>query len=631
MNMNNERIPLDVFTDSHAASNAVAASIAKLIRAKAAQGKQAVLGLATGHTPINVYRELIRMHKQEGLDFSNVVTFNLDEYWPIRHGAFQSYHVWMAENFFKFVNIPAGNIHIPSGETADEDVDAACRQYEQAIEAAGGIDFQILGIGRSGHVGFNEPGSSRDSRTRRVHLDTLTRRDAASDFFGEENVPEMAISMGVGTILDARQIALLAFGEHKAPIIQRAVEGEVSATVAASFLQEHPNARFYLDEAAAADLTRMATPWLIGHCQWDDLLQRQAVIWLAEKLGKPILKLTAEDYGENGLSELVQSRGGYYNLNIDVFKRLMNTITGWPAGKKKKYRILILSPHPDDDVICMAGTMRRLTEQGHEVHVSYMVNGCLSVFDHDVSRFADFVRGFNRIFGLTPEQTAAIEDHIDKFLNQKKPGDVDSDEVQAIKALIRRTEAVAAAKQCGLPEDHCHFLNMPFYNTGKVQKFSIIDKDIEAVRKSIESIRPEIIFAAGDMSDPHGTHRLCLDAAIAAIDQYVQAGNAKPEIWLYRGAWQEWPPEKVEMAVPLSPEELRNKRYAIFRHQSQKDRAMFPGAYDNREFWQRAEDRNMGTAKLYDQLGLPEYHAMEAFARWPIKRSAHAASQITGD
>ena len=627
--MSTEHIPTRIFSDAGAASIAVAHRIAELISQRNAQGKPTVLGLATGHTPINVYRELIRMHRKEGLDLSAVVTFNLDEYWPIAHGAFQSYHNWMRENFFVHVNISPRNIHIPSGEIPAGDVDKHCRAYEQAIAAAGGIDFQILGIGRSGHVGFNEPGSGRDSRTRRVRLDLITRKDAAGDFFGDENVPEQAVTMGIGTILAARQVALLAFGEHKAPIIRRAVEGEVSSSAAASFLQGHADATVYLDLAAAAELTRVATPWVSGSCRWDDLLQRQAVIWLSRKLDKPILKLTDEDYGENGLIDLLHHCGGSsYDLNISVFKRLMGTITGWPGGKKRKKTVLVLSPHPDDDVICMGGTMRRLVQQGHDVHVAYMVSGYLSVFDHDAARFADFVREFNRIFGLTPRQTAAIEGHIDKFLLRKKPGDVDTPEVRQIKALIRRTEAVAAARYCGIPECNCHFLDLPFYNTGKVQKLSITGADMNPVLRLLVKLAPGVVFAAGDMSDPHGTHRLCYDAAFGAGEMYERAGHKRPEVWLYRGAWQEWSAEQIDMAVPLSPDELRHKRFAIFRHQSQKDRAMFPGAYDSREFWQRAEERNMGTAGLYDQLGLPEYHALEAFARWPVKFSASASAQL---
>ena len=625
--MQPERIPLKIFEDARSASRAAAQRIAEVIRARAAEGRQAVLGLATGHTPVNVYQELIRMHRDEGLDFSGVVTFNLDEYWPIDSAAVQSFRTWMPENFFRFVNVPAENIHVPPADAPEAKLPEHCRQYEDLIAAAGGIDIQILGIGLSGHIGFNEPGSPRDSRTRRVRLDRITRRNAASDFFGEENVPEMAITMGVGTILAAREICLLAFGEHKAAVVRKAVEGEVSAQLPASFLQEHPKATFYVDGAAAAELTRMDTPWLLGPCPWDDLLQRHAVIWLAGKLNKPILKLTDEEYVENALADL-RARGGAYAVNLVVFRRLMETITGHPAGRDRPQRIIVFSPHPDDDVICMGGTMMRLIRQGHDVHVAYMVSGFLSVFDHDVSRYADFVREYNRIFGLSGDHASTVERHIDRFLRQKRPGDVDTPEVQAIKALVRRTEAMDTAKFCGLGEDHIHFLDMPFYNTGKVQKLSIGPDDIAAVRGLLERVVPQMIFAAGDLSDPHGTHRLCQEAGLAALEQYVAAGNPRPTLWLYRGAWQEWAPEQIDMAVPLSPEELKQKRYAIFRHQSQKDRAMFPGPFDSREFWQRAEERNLGTAAHYDALGLPEYHAMEAFVRWPLKRSANAEAQM---
>jgi glucosamine-6-phosphate deaminase len=626
--MNIEKVPVRIYADDRGASRAVARRIAEVIRARAAEGRPAVLGLATGHTPINVYRELARMHRQEGLDFSHVITFNLDEYWPIAPTALQSYHMWMHENFFQLVNVRPENIHIPSGTVSEADLETHCRAYEEAITTAGGIDLQILGIGRLGHIGFNEPGSDRASRTRRLRLDKVTRRDAAADFFGEENVPQEAITMGVATILEAREIALLAFGEHKAPILRRAIEGEVTGTVAASFLQEHPHTAFYLDEAAAADLTRMATPWLLGPCPWDEALERQAVIWLARKLRRPILKLTDEDYAENGLANLIRARGGAYHANLNVFRHLMGTITGWPGGKEDKQRVLVLSPHPDDDVISMGGTLMRFVEQGHDVHVAYMVSGYLSVFDHDVRRQADFVRDFNRIFGLTPRQAEALEKRIDKSLRQKRPGDVDAPEVQAIKTLIRRTEANAAARFCGLAEDRVHFLELPFYDTGVVEKRPIGPQDVVPVRRLLEKVRPQIVFSAGDLSDPHGTHRQCLEAARLALEAYEASGAPAPALWLYRGAWQEWPAERIDMAVPLSPDELKRKRFAIFRHQSQKDRAMFPGPYDSREFWQRAEERNMATAALYDALGLPEYHAIEAFARWPLARSAHAEAQL---
>ncbi len=623
-----EKVPVKIYENDRQAAKAIARRLAELVREKAAAGRPTVLGLATGHTPINVYRELARLHREEQLDLSNVITFNLDEYWPISHSAHQSYHCWMHENFFKSVNIKPENIHIPPGDCPEEQVEEECRKYEAAIEAAGGLDLQILGIGRSGHVGFNEPGSSAESLTRRVHLDKITRMDAASDFFGEEHVPQMAITMGVGTILQAREICLLAFGEHKAPIIKRAVEGEVSLQVAASFLQNHPNATFFLDEAASGDLTRQATPWLLGGCQWDDILERQAVTWLAGKVQKPILKLTDEDYGENHLEELARTRGGAYHVNLNVFRRMMNTITGWPGGKAGARRVLILSPHPDDDVICMGGTMARLAEQGHEVHTAYMVSGYLSVFDHDVSRFADFVREFNKIFKLTPDQTAVIEEHIEKFLRMKKPGDIDTAEVQAIKALIRKGEAIDAAKYCGLLEENIHFLDLPFYNTGMVEKLPVSARDIEIVRELLDKVQPDMIFAAGDMSDPHGTHRVCLDAALKALETHRAGRDPQPPLWLYRGAWQEWAPEQIDMAVPLSPAELKRKRFGIFRHESQKDRAMFPGPYDSREFWQRAEDRNMTTAQTYDKLGLPEYHGIEAFVRYALQRSKHAQGQL---
>jgi glucosamine-6-phosphate deaminase len=622
-----ENIPVKIYEDPADAAVVVARRIAALIRSRGRQGRQVVLGLATGHTPVNVYRELIRMHREEGLDFANVVTFNLDEYWPIDVSRAQSYHAWMHDNLFAHVNIPPANVHLPGGDVPEQDLEAHCREYEAAIEAAGGIDLQILGIGRSGHIGFNEPGSERHSRTRVVRLDRITRNDAASDFFEEQNVPESAITMGVGTILQARQICLLAFGEHKAAIVRRAVEGEVCEQVAASFLQEHPDATFYVDEAAAADLTRLAEPWRFGKCPWDEPLQRRAVLWLARRVDQPILKLTAEGYADAGLTELLHLRGGPYYLNIEVFRHMMNTITGWPAGKGAPQRILVLSPHPDDDVICMGGTLMRLVAQHHDVHVAYMVSGYLSVFDHDVARYAHFVRDFGDIFGLDDAPYERIERNVDELLAGKAPGDMDTPEIRAIKALIRRVEALDAARYCGLRPQNVHFLDLPFYKTGKVQKLSLGDDDVARVRELLQQTRPQMVFAAGDLADPHGTHRLCLQAALAALDDYA-AQNPRPALWLYRGAWAEWPPEQIDMAVPLSPDELRRKRYAIFRHQSQKDRAMFPGPYDSREFWQRAEDRNMATAATYDALGLPEYHALEAFARYPFKRPAAIAAQL---
>jgi len=621
-----ERVQVKIFEGDKPAAEVAAQRIAELIRSNSRQNKQTVLGLTAGKSSVHIYLKLIQMHQKEGLDFTNVITFNTDEYYPISVKAIQSCHQWMHDNFFDSINIRPENIHILSGQTAENELDTYCREYEKKIAEVGGIDLQVLSIGGGGHIGFNSPDSIRNSATRSIRLDVITRKSAASDFFGEEHVPEMGITMGVGTLLKAREIFVLAFGEGKSSAVKRAVEEEVAANVAVSYLQEHPNITFYLDEASAAELTRMKTPWQVGPCQWDKILKRQAVIWLAQKLKKPILKLTDEDYGENGLAELLKVCGSSYQLNIEVFRRQMSTITGWPGGKKTR-RILIFSPHPDDDVISMGGTMTRLAEQGHEVHVAYMVSGYLSVHDHTVSRYADFVREFNRIFNLTPEQSIAIEQHIDKFLLQKNPGDIDSAEIQSIKGLIRRTEAIDAAKYCGVQEKHLHFLDMSFYNTGKVQKLLLSEQDITAVSKLIEKVKPNMIFAAGDLSDPHGTHRLCLDAILTAWQQ--NESKDKPEMWLYRGAWQEWHPDQIDMAVPLSPDEQKHKRYSIFRHESQKDRAMFPGPYDSREFWQRAEDRNMMTAKIFDNLGLPEYHALEAFVQYPMTISEHLKAQLT--
>jgi glucosamine-6-phosphate deaminase len=641
-----ERIPAHAYPSSVAASHAVATEIAALIRDRAAHGRQVVLGLATGSTPVGVYEELVRLHRSEGLSFENVVTFNLDEYWPMKPDELQSYHRFMHEYLFDEVNIDPSNVHIPDGLVGRDEVHAYCHQYEQRIRDAGGIDYQILGIGRTGHIGFNEPGSPRDSRTRLITLDKVTRMDAASDFFGEWNVPRKAITMGVGTILDARRVVLLAFGEHKAPTVQRAVEGEITQSVAASFLQEHPNAKFVLDPAAAALLTRFNTPWLLGPLAafdraWDRSMTKKAAIWLAQKLEKPILKLTDEDYNENGLQELLSVRGGAYDINIEVFKTLQNTITGWPGGKPDRprfvpgigvdsrngpdvypKRIVVFSPHPDDDVISMGGTLIRLCDQRHEVHVAYQTSGNIAVFDDDAERHADFMAEFLRDVdhGELSSRVGEIAADVRDFIQNKEPGEVDSPETQAIKTMIRRTEARAAAKYSGVRTERIHFLDLPFYETGRVRKKPLGDEDISIIVELLRQVKPHQIYAAGDLSDPHGTHRVCLAAIFKAIDALKDEPWMKDcECWLYRGAWQEWGLDEIEMAVPLSPSEVERKRMAIFKHESQKDKALFPGAWDTREFWQRAEQRNRLTATTYDQLGLAEYEAIEAFVLWDGK------------
>ncbi len=623
-----EKIPTRIFADPAEASKTVARRIAELIRQKQREGSSCVLGLATGSTPVTVYAELVRLHREEGLSFQNVVTFNLDEYYPMQPDALQSYVRFMHEHLFDHIDIPPESIHIPDGTIPREQVAEYCRQYEEAIRQAGGIDLQLLGIGRTGHIGFNEPGSGRDTRTRLITLDHITIVDAASDFFGEENVPRKAITMGVGTILEAREIVLMAWGEAKAPIIREAVEGPISDHVPATYLQEHPQTTVVLDLAAAAQLTRVKTPWLAGEVEWDDFLVKKAVIWLGTQLQKPILKLTNRDYMDHGMGELVTEYDTAYNINIRIFNELQRTITGWPGGKPgaafydkpvaqdpPRKRVIIFSPHPDDDVISMGGTFIRLVDQGHEVHVAYQTSGNIAVFDDDVLRFADFVNDYHQAFELKQEVTRSLFQTIRQQLAQKKPGQVDSPEVQTIKALIRRGEAKAACRYVGIPDEHIHFLDMPFYETGRVKKKPIGEEDVRIVRTLIERVRPHQIYAAGDLSDPHGTHRVCLDAIFRAIEQLKQHDWMQQcYLWLYRGAWQEWELEQIDMVVPLSPDELMRKRRAIFKHQSQKDRPLFPG-HDSREFWQRAEARNRETARLYDMLGLPEYEALEAFKR----------------
>ena len=623
-----ERTPVVIHDHSSRISACVAAEIADLIRQRAAEDRMCVLGLATGSTPTGVYEALVRMHRHDALCFRNVVTFNLDEYFPMQPNELQSYHRFMHEYLFDHVDIDPRNIHIPDGTLSAEEVPNFCRAYELMIEQAGGIDLQLLGIGRTGHIGFNEPGSARTSRTRMIWLDRLTRRDAASDFFGAANVPSRAITMGVGTILDAKRIILLAFGEGKASIIRRAVEGEVSPLVAASFLQEHPNAQVYLDHAAAAGLTRIDTPWLLDtHVDWDAGLIRRAAIWLARQTGKALLKLTDEDYNEHHLQGLLADHGPAYNINLNVFRAMQRTITGWPGGKPPTAggapdevfpkRVIVFSPHPDDDVISMGGTLIRLAEHGHDVHVAYQTSGNIAVFDDDALTFIDFVSKFNAMFGIDKEhETAQMAEEIGQFLTGKLPGQVDSQRVQTIKTLIRRGEARAAGRYCGLKLGNLHFLDMPFYETGKVRKKPLGEQDIRILIDLLNEVKPHQVYAAGDLSDPHGTHRVCLNAIFEALGRVADQPWAKDcQLWLYRGAWQEWEPHDIDMAVPLSPQELLRKRQAIFKHESQKDKALFPGV-DDREFWQRAEDRNTATAKLYNVLGLAEYEAIEAFRLW---------------
>lgn len=623
------RIPYRIFNSSAEGSAFIANEIAALIRQRQKEKKPCVLGLATGSSPIGVYAELVRLYKTGKLSFQNVHTFNLDEYYPMKPDALQSYVRYMKENLFNHIDIPSENIHIPDGTVTAKNVDSFCRRYEEAIEKLGGLDLQILGIGRTGHIGFNEPGSHERSITRLVSLDQVTRLDAAKDFFGEQHVPRKAITMGVGTILKAKKIYLMAWGDGKAEIVRSMMEGPVSHQVPATYLQHHQDTLVVLDDASSSKLAAIQTPWLEDTCKWDDRLTRRAVVWLCQKLKKPILKLTNADYSEHGMGDLTTIYGSAYNVNIRIFNDLQHTITGWPGGKPNAddskrperakpfpKRVIIFSPHPDDDVISMGGTFIRLVDQGHEVHVAYQTSGNIAVFDDEAIRFADFVRDFNNAFGLSKAEAEKFFKKVTKSIMEKGASEIDSDEVRAIKGLIRRGEAKAGCRFVGIPDRQAHFLDMPFYETGAVKKKPLGDKDIQIICDLIDEIRPHQIYAAGDLSDPHGTHRVCLSAIFQALDRLKKKAYMKNcWVWLYRGAWQEWDIDQIEMAVPLSPDELMRKRRAIFKHQSQKDGVVFPGT-DKREFWVRAEDRNRATANEYNNLGLAEYEAMEAFVRY---------------
>jgi glucosamine-6-phosphate deaminase len=624
-----EKIDTTIYPTLDEVSTAVANEIAAIIIKKQKLGEMAILGLATGATPKIVYTALIRLHKEEGLSFDNVVTFNLDEYCGLQTDAIQSYSRFMDENLFDHVDIKKENCFIPQGNIPQELVKLHCENFERKIESYGGIDFQLLGIGRNGHIGFNEPGSNENSITRMITLDHLTRFDAAYEFGGIANVPRKAITMGVGTILKAKRIVLMAWGERKANIIQKAVEGPVTEFVPASYLQGHRNVEFILDESSATELARRKTPWLTDDVLWNKGMIKKAVTQLSLALSKPILKLTNNDYNQNGLSDLLALYGQAYEINIEVFNHLQHSITGWPGGKPnaddthrperatpEKKRVIIFSPHPDDDIISMGGTFQRLVDQGHEVHVAYQTSGNIAVADDEAFRFLEFIKDYNIQFGLKMEAAEKMYDEALAFLQIKKNGEKDIDALRQVKGLIRKGEAKNTCRFVGVPQHRAHFLNLPFYETGLVEKSPIGDADFEIIANLIDNVKPHQIYAAGDLADPHGTHRVCLDGVFEAVKRLKHHDYMNDcWVWLYKGAWAEWDIDLIEMAVPMSPDQVLKKRNGIFKHQSQKDGVVFQGA-DSREFWQRAEERNRATAELYNKLGLAEYEAMEAFVRW---------------
>lgn len=626
-----EKIPVKIFETPKEGAIYAAEEVSKLIRSRNEKDENTVLGLATGSTPKLFYQELVRMHKEEGLSLKNVITFNLDEYYPIAPDAINSYHYYMHKILFDQTDIDPINCHLPSGIVPKDRIKEEVAAYEKQIEKVGGIDLQILGIGNNGHIGFNEPGSPVYSKTRLISLENSTRIANSSEFGNISEVPRMAITMGLSTIMQSKRIILMAWGKSKAPVIQKSVEGRPTEEVPASFLQHHDNCTFILDESAATDLTRFKFPWLTGECEWTPQIIKRAVTHMALKLEKPVLSLSNHDYNDFGLSDLLVEKGEAYKINLEVYYMLRDSITGWPGGKPDNERAnhpertkpfpkrsLIFSPHPDDDIISMGGTFMRLHDQGHDVHVAYQTSGNIAVTDEFVTRFLDFTVNFDKMFDIDHKVSQELYDKATSYISTKTSSQMDSPDIRSIKGLIRRCEARATCKYVGLNDSQIHFMNLPFYETGTIEKKPMSKEDVDLTVKLLRDLKPNQIFCAGDLADPHGTHKVCLDVVLASLE--VIRNEPDNEwlndcyVWLYKGAWEEWAIDEIEMAVPMSPEQARKKRYGIYIHQSQKDSVPFQGT-DEREFWQRAEERNANTANLYARLGLTKYAAMEAFVR----------------
>ncbi|WP_315581560.1 glucosamine-6-phosphate deaminase [Prevotella jejuni] len=627
-----EKLPTDIFPTIEEGTIDIANHLEADIKKREQEGRKYVMGVGSGSSLTPIFQELIKRHQEGKLSFKNVVIFNAYEYFPLSVENVNRSINQLKDRFLNHIDIDAENIFTPDGTITQDDVQEHCRQYEQHIKELGGLDVILLGIGRMGNIATNEPGSSLTSASRLILIDETSREEMKMSFGSQESVPPCSITMGVSTILAARKIYLTAWGEEKADIIKKTVEGKVSDAVPASFLQTHNDAHVVIDLSAAAKLTRIQHPWLVASCKWTDKLVRSALVWLCQITGKPLLKLTNKDYNENGLSELLALYGSAYNANIKIFNDLQHTITGWPGGKPDAddtyrperanpfpKRVIVFSPHPDDDVISMGGTLSRLVQQGHDVHVAYETSGNIAVGDEEVVRFMHFINGFNQLFINSQDEVIKSKyKEIKDFLKKKKEGDIDSQDIRTIKGLIRRGEARTASTFNQIPLDHVHFLDLPFYESGKIEKLPMGEADVNIVRELISKVKPHQIYVAGDLADPHGTHRKCTDAVLAAIDLEKEA---KAEwlkdcrVWMYRGAWAEWEIENIEMCVPISPEELRAKRNSILKHQSQMESAPFLGN-DERLFWQRSEDRNRATAKLYDDLGLACYEAMEAFVEY---------------
>lgn len=643
----NERIPISLFEHPKDGSIYVAKLIADTIIKKQQTGEMCILGLATGSSPITIYSELVRLHKEENLSFKNVITFNLDEYWPMNKNSRHSYHKFMFDNLFNHIDIDKKNINIPKGNVSSNKLEKHCIKFENKIRELGGLDLQLLGIGRNGHIGFNEPGTLKSSVTRKVRIEHTTRFDASEEFGGIDNVPKEAISMGTKTILNAKKIILVAWGSGKSKIIKKAIEEKESDIVPASLLQSHNNTLFVLDKDSAANLKRFVCPWLYTDINkpptkklsttiigWTKENIKKAVIWLSIKKKKPILLLTDEDYNENGMSGIFEKYKSSYETNIEVFNMIQNTITGWPGGKPNaddtsrpersnpfKKRVIIFSPHPDDDVISMGGTFHRLIQQGHDVHVAYQTSGNTAVWDEFILDIFEQNNNISKVISnnmsflkISDRNLKEIKGYTEQKIDKRG-----FEILNEIKGSVRQSEAYQACKFLGLKnKKKIHFLETPFYQKGQKKRKDISNNDIDVVKDLIKKIKPHQIYAAGDLNDPHGTHRLCLRAIYRSIDKLKSFKFMKDcYVWLYKGAWNEWKVNDIEMAVPLSPDQVIKKRKAIFKHKSQKDGAVFPGD-DPREFWQRAEERNAKTAITYSELGLAKYAAIEGFKRYKL-------------
>ena len=616
-----DKIFTEVYADSTEGSRKLADIVVESLNKfeKENPGGTFRLGLTTGATPASLYKVLSRYYREGRISFKNVEVYSIDEYYPSSPTDMQSRNRNLHLELLNNVDIKPENIHIPNGTVPHEDVAAYCERFDKA---ARGLDLLIIGIGEQGQVGFNEAGSSDRTRTRTVLLSYPSRKRQARYFNGDVSVtPKEAITMGISTMMSAKRVILMAWGETKTDAVARIVEGEIGSDCPATYFQHHENVMMFVDEVSGSLLTRVIAPWRIGPCEWTPKFRRKAVIWLCQQVHKPILKLTQADYLQHSLEELLDIAGGFNQVNIQVFNDLQHTITGWPGGKPNAddstrpvastpfpKKVLILSPHPDDDVISMGGTFIRLVHQGHDVHVAYQTSGNVAVHDSVVMQHIDAARQLG--YG---DRTAEVQALIDS----KVPGEPEPRPLLDIKAAIRRSEARAADYSFGMKEDHIHFLNLPFYESGGIRKLPCSQADVDIIKALMDSIKPDQIYMAGDLADPHGTHRVCTEAALEAFEQLKEEGASwipDCHIWLYRGAWMEWELARVDMAVPLSPDELIEKRHAIYRHLSQKDIVPFPGE-DPREFWQRAEDRTQATAQHYDELGMAEYQAIEVFLR----------------